>query len=84
MPAVEPYVDASPLAKRSIDEAGSDEIDVFLDRWPRVLISRLVVLEFRCVLQGGGAPPKSTRRTSGRLWLTLPPTFAAGTFRSSH
>jgi hypothetical protein len=51
MPAVEPYIDTSALAKRYIDEAGSEDIDAFLGRWPRVLISRLVVLEFRCVLQ---------------------------------
>ena len=51
MPAAEPYVDTSALAKRYIDETGSEDIDAFLGRWPRVLISRLVVLEFRCVLQ---------------------------------
>jgi predicted nucleic acid-binding protein len=51
MRAAERYVDTSALAKRYINEAGSEEIDAFLGRWPRVLISRLVVLELRCVLQ---------------------------------
>jgi predicted nucleic acid-binding protein len=51
MPAAEPYVDTSALAKRYIDEAGSEDFDAFLGRWPRVLISRLAVVEFRCVLQ---------------------------------
>jgi uncharacterized protein len=51
MPAAEPYIDTSALAKRYIDEAGSEDVDAFLGRWPRVLISRLVVVEFRCVLQ---------------------------------
>jgi predicted nucleic acid-binding protein len=51
MPAAEPYIDTSALAKRYIDEAGSEDFDAFLGTWPRVLISRLVVVEFRCVLQ---------------------------------
>ena len=51
MPAAEPYIDTSALAKRYIDEAGSSEFDAFLGRWPRVLISRLAVVEFRCVVQ---------------------------------
>jgi hypothetical protein len=51
MPAAEPYVDTSALAKRYIDEAGSEDFDAFLGRWPRVLISRLAVVEFHCVLQ---------------------------------
>ena len=51
MPAAEPYIDTSALAKRYIDEAGSEDFDAFLGRWPRVLISRLAVVEFRCMLQ---------------------------------
>ena len=51
MPAAEPYIDTSALAKRYIDETGSEDFDAFLAQWPRVLISRLTVVEFRCVLQ---------------------------------
>ena len=51
MPAAEPYIDTSALAKRYIDEAGSDDFDAFLGRWPRALISRLAVVELRCLLQ---------------------------------
>jgi uncharacterized protein len=51
MPAAEPYIDTSALAKRYIDETGSDDFDAFLARWPRALISRLAVVELRCVLQ---------------------------------
>lgn len=51
MPAAEPYIDTSALAKRYIDEAGSEDFDAFLGRWPRALISRLTVVEFRCLLQ---------------------------------
>jgi hypothetical protein len=51
MPAAEPYIDTSALAKRYIDEIGSDDLDAFLSRRPRVLISRLAVVELRCLLQ---------------------------------
>jgi predicted nucleic acid-binding protein len=51
MPAAEPYIDTSALAKRYLDEAGSDDFDAFLSRWSRVLISRLAVVELRCLLQ---------------------------------
>jgi hypothetical protein len=51
MPAAEPYIDTSAFTKRYIDEAGSDDFDAFLNRLPRVRISRLAVVEFRCVLQ---------------------------------
>jgi predicted nucleic acid-binding protein len=51
MPAAEPYVDTSALAKRYIDEAGSDDFDAFLSGCPQVRISRLAVVEFRCLLR---------------------------------
>ena len=50
MLAVEPYIDTSALTKRYIAEPGSDDVDRFLKTWPRAFISRLVVVEFRCVL----------------------------------
>ena len=51
MPAAEPYLETSALAKRYLDEAGSDQFDAFLGRRPRALISRLVVIELRCLLK---------------------------------
>jgi uncharacterized protein len=51
MPAAEPYLDTSALAKRYLDEAGSDDFDAFLGRRPRALISRLAVVELRCLLK---------------------------------
>ena len=47
MPAAEPYLDTSALAKRYLDEAGSSDLDDFLGRRPRALISRLGVVELR-------------------------------------
>lgn len=51
MPAAEPYIETSALAKRYRDEPGSEAFDAFLGKWPRVLISRLTVVERRYLLQ---------------------------------
>jgi predicted nucleic acid-binding protein len=51
MPAAEPYIDTSALAKRYIDEAGSNDLDTFLSRWSCARISRLAVVELRCLVQ---------------------------------
>jgi uncharacterized protein len=47
----EPYLDTSALIKRYIDGPGSDDFDAFLAKWPHARISRLAVVEFRCLLQ---------------------------------
>jgi uncharacterized protein len=49
MHGTESYLDTSVLAKRYIEEPGSEEVDRFLSARSRVLISRLTVLELRCV-----------------------------------
>ena len=60
MHVAEPYLDTSALAKRYIDEAGSGDFDAFLAKWPHARISRLAVVEFRCLL-------RRRRRTRGDL-----------------
>ena len=44
------YIDTSALAKRYLPEARSDEFDGFLARLTSVSISRLTVVELRCLL----------------------------------
>ncbi|MFZ0886981.1 MAG: type II toxin-antitoxin system VapC family toxin [Candidatus Binataceae bacterium] len=44
------YIDTSALAKRYLREAGSDEFDRFLGRMVSVSISRLTMVELRCLL----------------------------------
>jgi predicted nucleic acid-binding protein len=51
MPAAEPYVDTSALAKRYLNEPGSEAFDAYLGTLSRALISRLTVVELRCLLQ---------------------------------
>jgi predicted nucleic acid-binding protein len=45
-----PYLDTSALAKWYLHEPGSEEFEAFVRRFPRALISRLNVLELRCLL----------------------------------
>ena len=51
MPAAEPYIDTSALAKRYLNEPGSEALDAFLGTLSRALISRLTVVEPRCLLR---------------------------------
>jgi predicted nucleic acid-binding protein len=44
------YLDTSALAKWYVAEAGSEELAAFMGRPDELLISRLVVVELRCLL----------------------------------
>jgi uncharacterized protein with PIN domain len=44
------YIDTSALAKRYLHETGSDEFDRFLGTMMSVSISRLTMVELRCLL----------------------------------
>jgi hypothetical protein len=46
----DPYVDTSALAKWYINEARSDDVAGYLAEQSSLLISRLTVVEFRCLL----------------------------------
>jgi predicted nucleic acid-binding protein len=54
-----PYVDTSALAKWYLNEPGSEEFEAFITRQSAVAISRLTVVEFRCLL--------ARRRRSGDI-----------------
>lgn len=45
-----PYVDTSALAKWYISEPGSERFEDFVRGFPRVIISRLTMVELRCLL----------------------------------
>lgn len=46
----ETYIDTSALAKWYLNEARSEDFEAFIRREPVASISRLTVLEFRCLL----------------------------------
>ena len=48
-PRLSPYIDTSALAKRYLNEPGSDAFDAFLGALRCALISRLTVVELRCL-----------------------------------
>ena len=54
-----PYLDTSALAKWYLNEARSDEFEAFIQGQQTAAISRLTVLEFRCLL--------ARRRRSGEI-----------------
>ena len=45
-----PYVDTSALAKWYISEPGSEAFEAFVAGFPRIVISRLTLVELRCLL----------------------------------
>ena len=45
-----PYVDTSALAKWYISEPGSEAFEAFIAGFPRIVISRLTLVEVRCLL----------------------------------
>ncbi|MBI3665412.1 MAG: type II toxin-antitoxin system VapC family toxin [Acidobacteria bacterium] len=57
------YIDTSALAKWYLNEARSDDFEAFLRREQRATISRLTVLEFRCLL----ARRRRSRDIDGRM-----------------
>jgi uncharacterized protein len=50
MSAEAPYLDTSALAKRYLNEAGSEDFVAFASRWQTMATSRLTALEFGCLL----------------------------------
>jgi predicted nucleic acid-binding protein len=51
MAAAEPCIDTSALAKRYLNEPGSEAFDAFLGTLSRALISRLTIVELHCLLR---------------------------------
>ncbi len=59
-----PYVDTSALAKWYISEPGSEAFEAFVKGFPRVVISRLNVIELRCLLARRGRAGEITEQTA--------------------
>ena len=58
-----PYLDTSALAKWYLNEPFSAEFDAFIQEQPAAVISRLTVVEFRCLL--------ARRRRAGEITKTI-------------
>lgn len=59
-----PYIDTSALAKWYINEPGSEAFEAFIRGFPRVVISRLNVVELRCLLARRGRAGEIAEQTA--------------------
>ena len=62
-----PYIDTSALAKWYLNEPRSAEFEAFITRQQSAAISRLAVLEFRCLLARRRRSGEITRRMERRI-----------------
>ena len=65
------YVDTSALAKWYVNEARSDEFDAFIRREEHAAISRLAVVELRCLLARKWRAKQIDGRTENRVLQTF-------------
>ncbi len=64
-----PYIDTSALAKWYLNEPRSEDFEAFITQQQSAAISRLVVIEFRCLLarrrRAGDLSPRMAKRAVG-------------------
>ncbi len=70
-----PYIDTSALAKWYLNEPRSEDFAAFITTLPSAAISRLTVVEFRCLLarrrRSGGVTEPIERRVLDALHLAI-------------
>jgi uncharacterized protein len=74
------YLDTSALAKRYLHEAASDAVDGFLGRLESAAISRLTVVELRCLLARRRRNREIDARLERRLLAAFDGDVAQGFF----
>ena len=73
-----PYLDTSALAKWYLNEARSEEFEAFLLRQSDAAISRLTVIEFRCLLARRRRSRELSDRLEKQVWSTFEADLRAG------
>ncbi|MBM3746284.1 MAG: type II toxin-antitoxin system VapC family toxin [Acidobacteria bacterium] len=73
-----PYLDTSALAKWYLNEARSEEFEAFLRQQSDAAISRLTVLEFRCLLARRRRSRELSDRLEKQVWSTFEADLRAG------
>jgi len=63
-----PYIDTSALAKWYLNESRSEDFEAFIRQEPSAAISRLTVLEFRCLLARRRRTGEISRRMEEQLF----------------
>lgn len=72
------YVDTSALAKWYVNEARSEEFDAFIARQEQAVISRLTVVELRCLIARKRRFKEIDGRTENRILQTFEGDIHAG------
>ena len=78
MMAAAPYIDTSALAKWYLNEPRSEDFEAFITGFPSATISRLVVVEFRCLLARRRRAGDIGRRIERRIVKTFERDVAQG------
>ena len=76
-----PYLDTSALAKWYLNEAFSEEFEAFIREQPTAAISRLSVVEFRCLLARRRRAGEITRAIESRVYASFEKDVGAGSLQ---
>jgi len=73
-----PYLDTSALAKWYLNEPFSEQFEAFIQEQPAAAISRLTVVEFRCLLARRRRAGELTRAVESRVYAAFEKDIGAG------
>ena len=73
-----PYLDTSALAKWYLNEPFSEEFEAFIQEQPAAAISRLTVVEFRCLLARRRREGEITKSIESRVYAAFEKDIGAG------
>ncbi len=73
-----PYLDTSALAKWYLNEPFSEQFEAFIQEQPSAAISRLTVVEFRCLLARRRRAGEITKTTETRVYGAFEKDVGAG------
>lgn len=73
-----PYLDTSALAKWYLNEPYSEEFEAFIQAQPAAAISRLTVVEFRCLLARRRRAREITKTIESRVYAAFEKDVGAG------
>lgn len=76
-----PYLDTSALAKWYLNEPFSEEFDAFIQEQPAAVISRLTVVEFRCLLARRRRAGEITKTIEARVYAAFQTDVGAGSLQ---
>jgi uncharacterized protein len=76
-----PYLDTSALAKWYLNEPFSEAFEVFIQEQPEAAISRLTVVEFRCLLARRRRAGEITKTVESRVYAAFEKDVGAGSIQ---